>query len=322
MDSWTHAAVAGTLSLGLRGQGYGGSGARRTAVLVAAALLPDGVEQVSRLFGTAAYVKLYHGPAHSLLGMILLTGLAAVAFERLTLPLPVRLRWVAIGVASHLLLDLVNGYGEQLLWPFSDWRARIALVAHYGLATPAIIALALLGPALLNAVNREIGAPTVNARSAAWIALVLIATLVPLRWAWRANCSATVHAAPLTEGAESVSVYPSAILPWRWTAIEDTEIAYLIGEVDGWSGARRPYLIRLAKPLSNNLLVAAQNSDTGKAFQDLAIYPHYSLEEGAQGVRVRIRDVAFHSPGGSNRPFSVEIEVTSTMQVLSEKAVF
>lgn len=316
MDSWTHAAVAGTLSLGLRGRG---PAAQRTAVLVTAALLPDAVEQVFRLFGTAAYVNLYHGPAHSLLGMALLTVLAAVVFrgrfaERISL--------VAAGIVSHLLLDLAHGYGEQLLWPFSDWRAGMRLMANYDLPTLAILGLSLLGPALLNAVNREIGAPTVNGTLAAWVALVLIAVLVPLRFAWRANCSATVHAAPLTEGAESASVYPSAILPWRWTAIEDTELAYLVGEVDGWSGARRPYLIRLAKPLPNNLLLGAQQSPTGQAFLRLAIYPYYSLEEGSQAVRVRIRDVAFHSPGGSHRPFSVEIEVNSTMQVLSEKAVF
>jgi len=322
MDSWTHAAVAGTLSLGLRGQGYGGPGVRRTLVLVTAALLPDAVEQVFRLFGTAAYVTLYHGPAHSLLGMVLITALAAVAFQRLDPSLPVRFRWVAFGAGSHLLLDLVHGYGEQLLWPFSDWRAGTPLMANYDLATLAILGLSLLGPALLNAVNREIGAPTVNATFAAWVALTVIAVLVPLRWAWRANCSATVHAAPLTEGAESASVYPSAILPWRWTAIEDTELAYLVGEVDGWSGARRPYLIRLAKPLPNNLLLGAQQSSTGQSFLHLATYPYYSLEEGSQAVRVRIRDVAFHSPGGSNRPFSVEIEVNSTMQVLSEKAIF
>ncbi len=316
MDSWTHAAVAGTLSLGLRGHG---SGAPRTAVLVTAALIPDAVEQVFRLFGTSTYVALYHGPAHSLLGMILLTALAALALRG---SFAARMRLVAAGIASHLLLDLVHGYGVQLLWPVSDWRAGMPLMANYDLPTLAIVGLALLGPALLNAVNREIGAPTVNGTFAAWFALTLIATLVPLRWAWRANCSATVHAAPLTEGAESVSVYPSAILPWRWTAIEDTELAYLIGEVDGWSGARRPYLIRLAKPLPNNLLLGAQNSPTGQAFLRLATYPHYSLEEGSKAVRVRIRDVAFHSPGGSHRPFSVEIEVNSTMQVLSEKAVF
>ena len=319
MDSWTHLAVAGTLSLGLSGQG---SATRRTVILATAAVLPDAAEQVVRLFGTATYVKLYHGPAHSLLGLTLLTALAAVAFKRLEPSLPACFRWAAIGVGSHLLLDIVNGYGAQLLWPLSGWRAGMPLMANYDLPTLSILGLALIGPALLNAVNREIGAPTVNARSAAWVALVILVVLIPLRWAWRANCSATVHASPLTEGAESVTVYPSAILPWRWTAVEDTELAYLIGEVDGWTGSRRPYLIRLAKPLPNNLLNAAQESATGQAFLRLAIYPYNSIEEGSKAVCVRIRDVAFHSPGGSNRPFSVEIEVTSTMKVLSEKAVF
>jgi membrane-bound metal-dependent hydrolase YbcI (DUF457 family) len=291
-------------------------------MLAAAAVLPDAAEQAFRLFGTAAYVKLYHGPAHSLLGMALLAAVAALAYWRIEPSLAARFRFATLGVGSHLLLDLVHGWGVALLWPLSDARTGTRLMANYDLPALGIISLSLLGPALLNAVNREIGAPRVNARLVAWAALVVIAALIPARWAWRARCLATVNNAPLSEGAESASVYPSAILPWRWTAVEDTELAYLVGEVDGWTGARRPYLIRLAKPLPNNLLIGAQGSDTGQAFLRLATYPYYSLEEGRQAVRVRIRDVAFHSPGGSHRPFSVEIEVTSTMQVLSERAVF
>jgi hypothetical protein len=37
---------------------------------------------------------------------------------------------------------------------------------------------------------------------------------------------------------------------------------------------------------------------------------------------VRIRDLAFYSPGGSNRPFSVEIEVKSNSSIVAERVNF
>ena len=37
---------------------------------------------------------------------------------------------------------------------------------------------------------------------------------------------------------------------------------------------------------------------------------------------VRIRDLGFYSPGGSNKPFSVEIEVKSTKEVVAERVNF
>jgi membrane-bound metal-dependent hydrolase YbcI (DUF457 family) len=291
------------------------------------------MERVLRLFSASFYVRIYRGPLHSLFGASVLAVVAAYLWWRYLAEdrhAAVRDRSVAItaivlafgGCGSHLLLDLFNGYGVQLFWPFTQVRVGWPLMADYDLPVLVLLGLSFLGPALLNAVNREIGAARVRSPRAAWIVLGLIALLLPTRAWLRARAWDAVHSAPLTEEPESQAVFPSAISPWIWVAVEETSISYMIYEVDAVSGLRRPYLVRLPKPRPNNLLVGARDSATGRAFLQLATYPFYSIEEGHRAVRVRIRDLAFYSPGGSDRPYSVEIELTSTMKILSESAVF
>jgi hypothetical protein len=55
---------------------------------------------------------------------------------------------------------------------------------------------------------------------------------------------------------------------------------------------------------------------------DLAFVPYYTVEEGGKAIGVRIRDLGYYSPGGSNRPFSVEIEVKSNNSVVAERVNF
>lgn len=321
MDSLTHVLVAGTLSMGMRGTD---SAVRRTALMTVAALLPDLAEQAFRLFGAATYLRFYHGPFHSLLGAVLITVLVTLAgrhWEPPGTPFPVQIVPAAVGMASHLLLDLGHGWGVRLLWPISDHRFGVSLVANYDLPTLSILGVALLIPALLNSINREIGAPRVSGRRAAWVALVILVALVPARWVFRARSSNLVHASPLTE-VESVSVYPSALLPWVWIEVEDTSLAYMVGEVDGLAGERRPFLIRLRKPQPNSLFLAVRDTPAGQLYLQMATYPFYSFEEGQEAIRIRVRDLAFFAPAGSDRLFSLETEITSTLKIVSEKAVF
>lgn len=322
MDSLTHLLVGGSLAQ---------AGVRKrwpsVALLAAASLAPD-AEQILRPFSASLYARMYHGPLHSLLGVIGLAAILALLYSRLFEPSvpgisPSAMVLALAGCGSHLFLDIFQGYGPQLLWPFTTRRYGLPLMAQYDLAVLALVGLAIVGPALLSAVNREVGAKPVNNAPAARIALLLVVALLPARAVFRSRAYAAAHGAPLTEGPESVAVFPSALVPWHWNAVEDTSIAYLVYEMDGWGGERLPYLVRLPKPLRNNLLVAARDTPAGRAFLDLAFYPFYSLEEGRRaGVQVRIRDLAFYTPGGSNRPYSMEIEITSTMKILSEQAVF
>ncbi len=335
MDSLTHLLVAAAMAQAgasvLSPEGCGGMARhaptplgrmRGAALLVVSAIAPD-AEAALSFFDPALYVRLYHGPLHSILGAIALLTAFALAYQRWLSPSTALFRCLAVaaaGVGSHLGLDLFQGYGEQLFWPLTAHRYGVPLMAQFDLPVLAVLFLGMVGPALLNMVNREIGAPPVSYARPARVALALVLFLLPIRALFRARAYDTAAAA-LTEERESFAVFPSALAPWRWNAVEDTTIAYLLYEVDTWSGQTRPFL-RLRKPRPNNFLVAAGEAGTARAFLDLASYPFYSLEEGRRGVLVRIRDLAFFSPGGSDRPFSVEVEVTSTMKILSERTVF
>jgi|SRR6266404_5708478 len=317
MDNLSHLAIAGTLGYALRSRGVT---LQQTGVMAVAAAIPD-CDWIVGWFAPTAYIDLYHGPTHSILGALVLAGLVAfVAWRYCKVPSP----WLAafIGVATHLFFDGFTGFGEKLLWPAVDRRFGTSLVANYDGTTLLIIAVMMMIPAILNAVNREIGAKRVNGALAAWIALGLILAMLPIRALWRNHAYERAHGQPLTEDPESVAVYPSAIWPWVFNTIEDTPIAYMVYEMDGWSGMRRPFITRFAKPQSNNLLEAARDSPTGKAFLALAAIPFYSLEDGRKAPLVRIRDLGFYSPGGSNKPFSVEIEVKSTKEVVAERVNF
>lgn len=317
MDSLTHLMVAGTLAqAGVRtGRPW------RSLALLAVASVASDAEILVRPFSPSLYLRLYHGPLHSLIGAVLIAAALALVFRQRPTPIPRPLAIALAGAGFHLFLDFFHGYGEQLLWPFTSRRYGVPLVAQFDVAVLAILGLAIVGPALLNLVNREIGAPRVSGARAAQVGLALLALLLPARAFFRARAYATANTA-LVEEHESIGVFPSALLPWRWNAVEDTSIAYLLYEVDGWAGRMRPFPVRLRKPIPNNLLVTARESETARAFLELAAYPSYSLGEGRRGVLVRIRDLAFFSPGGSERPYSVEIDVTSTGRILDERALF
>ncbi|GEM_PF-3012311 len=317
MDDLTHLALAGTLGYALRSRGMT---VREIGVLAVAGVAPD-VEAIVGWFAPATYLTYYHGPAHSLIGAIALGAIIALIAKRFCgVPSP----WLAasLGIALHLALDLLSGFGEELLWPLSTKRVGTHLVANYDLTTFVILALCLLGPATLNAVNREIKARLVNASLAAFVGLALIAALLPLRAVWREHAYDRAHQQPLVEDPESTMAFPSAIMPWVFNIIEDTPIAYMVYEMDGISGQRRTFVTRFRKPEKNNLLEAARDSDTGKVFLEMAAAPFYSLEDGRKAPLVRIRDLAFYAPGGSNKPFSVEIEVKSTKKVVAQRVNF
>jgi hypothetical protein len=293
---------------------------REVGVMAVAAVAPD-LEGVIGWFSPSVYLKYYHGPAHSILGALALGALVGFIAKRyFNVPSP----WLAafLGVAMHLLIDGFTGFGEKLFWPFIDKRVGTPLIANYDLSILAILALCLIGPALLNAVNREIKARLVNASLAAFVALGLIVAMVPLRAIWRERAYDRAHVQPLVEDPESMWAFPSAIMPWVFNIIEDTPIAYMVYEMDGWSGSRRAFVTRFAKPQKNNLLEAARDSDTGKIFLEMATAPFYSLEDGRKAPLIRIRDLGFYAPGGSNKPFSVEIEVKSTKEVVAQRVNF
>lgn len=226
-----------------------------------------------------------------------------------------------LGVATHLLLDLCQGYGERLFWPFSQARYGISLMAAFDVANLAVLLFGLGVPLLLNMVNAEIGARRVDPAAGALVALLVLAALVPLRYMFRSRADVAAAAA-LVQQEESYAVHPSPFLPWRWYMVQDTELSYLAQEVDALAPRAFPGLVRFRKPLPNNVLLAVRDSQAGRAFLELAVYPLFTLEEGPKGMLVRVRDMQFYIPGAGPRPYSLEVEINSQLKILRQSVQF
>lgn len=296
------------------------------ATLLAAANVAD-AERFLRLAGEAAYIRNYHGATHSLLGTVALAlavaGVTALGLKRARRAFRFRSLAMAalLGAGSHLLLDLFQGYGERLLWPLWPARYGLSLMASFDVANLMVLLLALATPAVLNAVNAEIGAPPVSYARAALAGLIAVAVLLPVRSVLRSRAEGA-SASVLVEDQESHGVHPSPFLPWHWYLVQETSISYLASEVDALGARAQLPTARFRKPIPNTLLLAARETETGRAFLELAVFPLFTMEEGRRGVLVRIRDLEFYIPGASERPYSVEVEMNSQLRVLAERALF
>src|SRR5437660_11920237 len=116
MDNLTHLVVAGTLGYALRPRGIT---LPQIGVMSVAAIIPD-IEWPLGWINSPLYLKLYHGPTHSILGAAVLAALVGLAAWRYG---GVKSPWLVafLGAGTHLLLDAFTGFGEELFWPF---RAR------------------------------------------------------------------------------------------------------------------------------------------------------------------------------------------------------
>lgn len=85
---------------------------------LATACLPDVDQQVKLLR--------HRGPSHSLLWPIILIIASGYYSQSLLLG-------AAIGLISHLLIDLFNGKGIEIIWPISDKNYRIADIKYDGI---------------------------------------------------------------------------------------------------------------------------------------------------------------------------------------------
>ena len=302
MDVLTHTVVAVTIGMA----GFKRWGRRGVLGLVAAANLPD-LERVISLGSSAAWLKVMYGAGHSLMlapvwGLLLAALLARWLRDRKTAA-----TITGLGVGSHVALDLVSGPGVRLFWPISSQLYGWRLMARYDLLTLGWLGLMLLGPRLLNLVNRDMGAKPSSPRPAALVGLAGVALLVAVR----------VVAMGLLEGRTQGTLVPSALSPLTWYAVADAGAAYTIDEVTPWGYG---VSLRFRKPQPNRAFETAADTPLGQAFLELAQFPQFSLEPGDRGMLVRIRDLRFYSPAGQGKEWSVEIEVTPQLQVVSQRA--
>lgn len=308
MDALTNTAVA--LAIGMAGYARW----KRPGViwLAAAANLPE-LEHLIYLGGPAAWVKAAYGATHSLLVLPLLGLLVAWLIARRLRDAKAAGLIVAAGLGSHLALDLVSGAGVRLFWPLSAKFYGVRLLARYDLLILLVMAIALIAPRLLNLVNRDMGAPLYSPARPARFGLICVLLLLGARGVAKFALEGRAE----EETGSGFALDPSALSPLTWYVVSDDGEAYSVEEMTPWKSGP---IVHFRKPPANRAFETAADTPLAQAFLEIAQFPQYTLERGETGMLVRIRDLRFYAPAGERKEFSVEIEVTPQLQIVSQRA--
>src|SRR6266403_1734654 len=167
MDLLTHALASYTLKR---------AAFPRLPPSVAIAMLVAGtvadIDSLSKCAGPSAFLTFYRTYCHSLSAALLFSLLVTFPFllrrsgptEKQISPLPIFIAALAASVL-HLLMDLGQSTGVELLWPFSAQRFALDWLPHLDLWILGILLAGILLPALRGLVTEEIGAKSKGPRS-------------------------------------------------------------------------------------------------------------------------------------------------------------
>ena len=127
MDPLTHALT----SIALGRAGLNRITRAATPMLIVSGLIAD-VDWVTRIGGADEFLRGHRTGTHSLIGtVVIVVAVAGVSwlvgrkYPRFAVGFLVALAICAIGAGMHLFLDILNGYGVKLLWPFSGGPLKI-----------------------------------------------------------------------------------------------------------------------------------------------------------------------------------------------------
>jgi|SRR5579872_779257 len=304
-----------------------------TPMLLVSGLVAD-VDWATRLAGPSAFLHGHRTATHSFAGTVVLIAgvaggfwIAGRKFPKFSVHIFPALFICAVGAGIHLLLDLLNGYGVRLMWPFnSKWYAWD--IADSVDAWIIFFLLAgLLLPELFRLVLEEIGSkPKIRGRQrGAIIGLGLVVLFIAGR------ALAHERAIALLDSREyrgqvplKVAAFPRPATPLIWSGVVETDNAIVNVNVPLGPGAVfDPDVADVHfKPEDSLALKNAVKSATAIEFLNWARFPLASVESQGDGFEVRLRDMRFASKLPGRRGIIAVIHLNAQSLVIDERLEF
>lgn len=297
-----------------------------TLAMVLAAEAPD-IDVLWNFRGPVAGFEHHRGMTHTLLGapfMALIVAGAVWLWHRWStrkkfvspIPLagkqqPLRVRWgwiwllALIADLSHLLLDWTNNYGLRPFFPFNPrWYAGSIFFIFEPILFAALL-LALLMPAILSLVDREVGAKRGQFRGRGWAIFALCVAVVLGCWKWAEHERALHLLAEQNYQNETplkmtVNPYPGSV--FHWFGVVETrdfyQTANLNTRTDEFS-SQSPADIYYKTP-QTPAIRTAKKSWLGRVYLDWSQFPFIeetsifgTLSHGVHFTQVRFQDLRF-----------------------------
>ncbi len=329
MEPVTHALTS--IALGRAGLNKITRGA--TPMLLVSGLIAD-VDWVTRLGSADLFLRGHRTVTHSLAGTAAIIAAVAAAsyvlgrkYPKFAVDIFPALAICAAGAGAHLLLDLLNGYGVMLLWPFSPKWYAWDLADGVDSWILFFLLVGLLTPELFRLVLEEIGSkPKRTGRQrGAIFGLVFVALVIAGR------SFAHERAIALLDGRVyrgqvplEVAAFPRPSNPLLWSGVVETDNALFKLEVP--LGPVREFDPELAevyyKPEASLTLRNAISSSTAIEFLSFARFPLAHVEPEGLGFQVRLRDMRFESELAGRRGIIAVVHLNAQSLVIGEHLEF
>jgi inner membrane protein len=304
-----------------------------TPMLLVSGLIAD-VDWATRLGGADVFLRGHRTATHSITGTgVIVVAVAAASWlvgrkhSKFAVSILSAIVICLIGAGTHLLLDLLNGYGVQLLWPFSPkWYAWDLVYAVDSWILFFLLA-GLLIPELFRLVHQEIGAkPKRDGRQRGAIAGLALAALVI-----GGRAIAHQRAVALLDSRDyrgqtplALAAFPHPSNPLSWSGVVETDNMVINLEVP--LGPGRTFDPELAdvcfKPESSTMLKNAIASGAAVEFLNFARFPLASVQHEGDGFQVRLRDMRFASELAEQRGVVAVIHENAQSLVISDRIEF
>jgi inner membrane protein len=304
-----------------------------TPMLLVSGLAAD-VDWATRLAGPSAFLRGHRTATHSFVGTVVLIAAVACGFwiagrksPKFGVNIFPALLICSIGAGFHLLLDLLNGYGVKLMWPFSaKWYAWD--IADSVDAWIIFFLLAgLLLPELFRLVLEEIGSkPRKRGRQrGAIVGLVLVALFIAGRAVAHGRAVALLDSREYRGQAPlEVAAFPRPATPLFWSGVVETDNALVNVNVPLAPGTVfDPDVAEVHfKPEESLTLKNAVKCATAVEFLSYARFPLASVEPKGDGFEVRLRDMRFASELPGRRGIIAVIHLNAQSLVIDERLEF
>ena len=311
-----------------------------TAMLIVSGTAAD-LDYLSYFGGASVFLRFHRALLHSLLGSVVLACVVAGLFylldrkrlQNASASTPSQLRFLptlavcAVGVCAHVLLDLANGVGVRLFWPFRQGWIAWDLITNLDPWILVILVLGICLPELFRLISEEIGERKKGPRGqgAAAIALLFLLLYLGTRADLHSRAidmlnSREYHGTPPL----AVGAFPTALSPFRWRGVISTdntiqETGFSLGTDSQFDPDRT---VTHYKPPTSGALDAAQNTETAKRFLAYARFPLAKLEPWGTGYRVTVRDMSFALNDAGPESIVAVMELDPSLNVVSQELLY
>lgn len=289
------------------------------------------LDLLSGLFGPAAYFTARRTFTHSVLGTLVVIGLA-IFFTRYLAkkqgePLAALLPPLGIAAALHILLDLFQSEGVALLWPINSARFAADWLPNVDPWILAILIAGILIPELFRLVSSEIGAKdkSPRGRNGAIVALALIGAYIGARAMLHSGSLATLEPHSYHgESARQTAAFPDALSLLTWHGVVETQSLICQVEVPaGPGGSFDPERADcLHKPEASPVLEATQKTDVAQKYLQAMPFPRATVAKTEDGYEVVLRSMRDLAESETRHRIAVRILLDPKFGISSENLVW